>query len=144
MHYLLSLSVLYAPLISSIDSIIPKIIAVREDWFMNHALIKISCSHSCGHEDFSFLCYTPCRPLEVNRRFGGTRRLHFQGRRTSQERNQHEASSKQNLLHADFLLGLFFDPVEATCSTETSVDFQQTTRRCIPGGISLCAVCYGL
>jgi hypothetical protein len=40
-------------------------------------------------------------PLEVNRLFGGTCRLQLQGRGKSQERN---------LLHADFLLGLFFDP----------------------------------
>jgi hypothetical protein len=33
---------------------------------------------------------TQCSPLKVNRRFGGTCRLHFQGRRISQARNQHE------------------------------------------------------
>jgi hypothetical protein len=30
---------------------------------------------------------TPCSPLKVNRRFGGTCRLHIQGRRISQARN---------------------------------------------------------
>jgi hypothetical protein len=52
---------------------------------------------------------TPCIPLKVNRRFGGTCLLHLQGRRISKVRNQHDASSK-----------IF--------------DFQRTTRRCIPEG----------
>jgi hypothetical protein len=34
---------------------------------------------------------TPCNPLKVNRRFGGTCRLHLQGRRISQARNQSES-----------------------------------------------------
>jgi hypothetical protein len=38
---------------------------------------------------------TPCSPLKVNRRFGETYRLHLQGRRVSQKRNQSEAGSKQ-------------------------------------------------
>jgi hypothetical protein len=48
-----------------------------------------------------------CSPLNVNRRFGGTCRIHFQGLRTIQ-------ASKQAMLstyfHVCFLLGLFFDP----------------------------------
>jgi hypothetical protein len=36
-------------------------------------------------------------PLKGNRRFGGTCRLHLQGQRISQTRNQHEAGSKQRL-----------------------------------------------
>jgi hypothetical protein len=32
----------------------------------------------------------PCSPLKVNRRFGGTCRLHLQGRRISRARNQRE------------------------------------------------------
>jgi hypothetical protein len=48
-------------------------------------------------------------PLNVNRRFGGTYRLHFQGRRISQAWN-----SVKDLLatsfHPRFFLGLFFDP----------------------------------
>jgi hypothetical protein len=35
-------------------------------------------------------------PLEVNRRFEETCRLHLQNRRISQARNQHEAGSKQS------------------------------------------------
>jgi hypothetical protein len=54
----------------------------------------------------SVLCArTPCSPLKVNRHFGGTCRLHLQGRRIGQPRNQREAGSS---------------------------GFQQTTRRYIP------------
>jgi hypothetical protein len=34
---------------------------------------------------------TPYSPLKVNRRFGGTYRLHLQGRRISPTRNQRES-----------------------------------------------------
>jgi hypothetical protein len=53
---------------------------------------------------------TPRSPLKVNRRF----------------------ALFATCFHAGFLLGLFFDPeMEATSSSATSVDFQQTTRRYI-------------
>jgi hypothetical protein len=39
---------------------------------------------------------TLCSPLKDNRCFGGTCRLHLQGRRKSHERNRREASSKQS------------------------------------------------
>jgi hypothetical protein len=39
---------------------------------------------------------TPCCPLKVDRHFRGTRRLHRQGGRISQARNQYEANSKQS------------------------------------------------
>jgi hypothetical protein len=38
----------------------------------------------------------PCNLLKVERLFGGICRLHLQGRRVSQIRNQHEAGSKQS------------------------------------------------
>jgi hypothetical protein len=57
---------------------------------------------------------TRCSPLEVSRRFGGTCRLHLQGRRISQARNQREAGGKQIKM------------VE-TWSSKTSADFQRTT-----------------
>jgi hypothetical protein len=46
------------------------------------------------------------------------------------------------LLHAGFLLGLFFDSEDRqNISSETSVDFQRTTRRYIPEGrTSLCVL----
>jgi hypothetical protein len=42
---------------------------------------------------------TPCSPLRVNRRFGGTYGLHLQSR-----------ALLATFFHAGFLLGLFFDP----------------------------------
>jgi hypothetical protein len=59
-----------------------------------------------------------CSPLKVNRRFGGTCRLRFQSRKIIQARNQREVGSKQSSAR--------------TCSSETLVDFQRTTRRYIP------------
>jgi hypothetical protein len=52
---------------------------------------------------------TPCSPLKFNQRFGGTCHLHLQGGRVSQDRVQHEASSKQR-------------------STETPAEFQLITQ----------------
>jgi hypothetical protein len=46
---------------------------------------------------------TPYSPLNVNRRFGGTYRLHLQGRKISQ-------TLLVTCFHAGFLPGLFFDP----------------------------------
>jgi hypothetical protein len=67
-------------------------------------------------------------PLRVNRRVGGTCRLHFQGRSVSQARYQREAGSKPvtSLACSSTL------KMKATCSSETSVHFQRTTRRYIP------------
>jgi hypothetical protein len=67
---------------------------------------------------------TPCSPLNVNRRFGGTYRLHLQDRKNK---------LSKSFVHAGFLLGLFSTlKMEAICSSETSVDVQRTTRRYIP------------
>jgi hypothetical protein len=35
-------------------------------------------------------------PMKFNRRFGGTSRLHLQGKKICQARNQHDAGSKEN------------------------------------------------
>jgi hypothetical protein len=51
---------------------------------------------------------TLCSPLKVNRRFGGTYRLHLQGRNISWARNQEALLA--TCFHVGFLLGLFFDP----------------------------------
>jgi hypothetical protein len=51
---------------------------------------------------------TPYSPLKVNRRFGGTYRLHFQGRVISLARNQRALVAI--CFQTDFLLGLFFGP----------------------------------
>jgi hypothetical protein len=51
---------------------------------------------------------TPCSPLSVNLRFGGTYRFHFQGKKIIWTRNQRE--SMLQACHAGFLLSLFFRP----------------------------------
>jgi hypothetical protein len=57
-------------------------------------------------------------PLKVNRRFGGTCRLHIQGLKINQAKNQ---ALLATYFHTGFLLGLFFEPeIEAA-------DFQRTT-----------------
>jgi hypothetical protein len=56
----------------------------------------------------------------MNGLFGGISRLHHQGQTVMQARNQH-------------LLAFLFElKMEATYSSEASVDFQRTTRRYIP------------
>jgi hypothetical protein len=77
-----------------------------------------------------------CGSLEVNRRFGGTRRLHFQS-----------SSVGQVFACAGFMLLCFLGhsltlKMEATCSFETSVGFQQTTRRYIGEDRTLHDRCY--
>jgi hypothetical protein len=52
-------------------------------------------SYISGYEEFCLLGYKGCSPLKVNGHFGGTNHLHCQDR--------------CYMLHAGFLLGLFFD-----------------------------------
>jgi hypothetical protein len=79
-------------------------------------------SQSGVHVEFSLLGYNAVNPLKVNRHFGGKLRLHHQSRKISQAT----------------LLATFFMPIsslaysstlkmDAICSSETSIDFQQTT-----------------
>jgi hypothetical protein len=49
-------------------------------------------------KSYVFWDVPPCSPFKINRRFGGTCRLHLEGRRISQAGNQREAVSKQRLL----------------------------------------------
>jgi hypothetical protein len=63
---------------------------------------------------------TQCSPLSVNRRFGGTNRLHLQGRKN-------KLSKKPAWKQVASILKM-----EATFSSETSVDTLRTTRRYIP------------
>jgi hypothetical protein len=77
-------------------------------------------------EEF-FWNITPSSPLNFNRRFGETCQLYHQGRRISRARKHHEAGSK-------LVFCLFYSSalkMKMTCSAETSVDFQRTTRRYI-------------
>jgi hypothetical protein len=70
-----------------------------------------------------FLNVMPCSPVKVSWRFGGTCRFHLQDRRDSQARNN----------AAPFMLVSCFAyssalKMEATCSSEMSLDFYRNTR----------------
>jgi hypothetical protein len=90
---------------------------------------------------------TSCSPLKVNRRFGGTYRLHLQSRRISRARDQRESRWQAQEQSASRNFGLCLPPaftlvscsaysstlkLEAIYSSESSVDFQRTTRRYMP------------
>jgi hypothetical protein len=86
---------------------------------------------------FSFWDITPCSPFKVNGRFGRTYRLHLHGRWISQSRNQRAGrwQAEPDPEPAFTLVSyMAFSALkmEATCSSETSVDFKQTRRRYIP------------
>jgi hypothetical protein len=68
-------------------------------------------------KNYIFCDIIPCNSLRDSRRFGGTYCPHHHSRRISRERNQLESSWQTKPL---------------LCSSETSVDFQRTTRHCIP------------
>jgi hypothetical protein len=85
-------------------------------------------SHSGGYEQFCLLGYNAVSPLKVNRRFEGTYRLHHQGRRICRARNQSERWQAEVVSCLAYSSTL---KTEAICSSETSVDFQRTTRRYI-------------
>jgi hypothetical protein len=53
---------------------------------------RIRSSQIDGYEGLCFVGLTLCSPLKIVRRFGGTLRLNFYGRR--QARNQHEVDGK--------------------------------------------------
>jgi hypothetical protein len=50
---------------------------------------------------------TPCSPLSCNRSFGGTYRLHLQGRRIISARISRQAGNKQNLLCVSLAWNIF-------------------------------------
>jgi hypothetical protein len=70
--------------------------------------------------------------VKVNRRFRGTCRLNFQGRRVSQPRNQREATAARAMLATCFQVVSYLAyfsilKMEVIGFSETSVDFQRTT-----------------
>jgi hypothetical protein len=68
---------------------------------------------------------TSCSPLKVNRRFGGTYRLHL---------HEYVLTAFRLISFSAYNSTL---RMEAICSSETSVDFQRTTRRNISGDRTL-------
>jgi hypothetical protein len=83
----------------------------------------------------SFWDITPGSPLKVNRRFGGTYRLHLQGRRISRSRKQQSLPPALKLVSCSAYSSTL--KMEAICCSETSVYFQRTTRRHAPGDSTL-------
>jgi hypothetical protein len=73
---------------------------------------------------------TPWSPPKVDWRFGGTCRLHLQGRRIGQARNQRESRWQADLF-SSLAYSLTLN-MAAIFSSVTSVDFQRTTLRYIP------------
>jgi hypothetical protein len=71
----------------------------------------------------SSLGYNAVHSVEIQQTFRKKCQLHLRSRRVIQKRNQRETESKQTL------------KIE-TCFPETSVEFQQTTRRYIPEDIT--------
>jgi hypothetical protein len=71
---------------------------------------------------------TPCSPLKVTRSLGGTYRLHLQGERISQIRNQREIKWQAEAIFT--LVSSLAYPstlkMQTKCSSEKSVAFQQT------------------
>jgi hypothetical protein len=65
---------------------------------------------------------TQSSQIKVSRRFGSTCSLLLWGWRTSHARNHHKTGSEQKLV-----ISLILN-MDATCSSETSADFQRTTR----------------
>jgi hypothetical protein len=85
-----------------------------------------------------FYYRTPCSPLKVNRRFGGTCRFYLKGLRTSQAETSVEQVAITARLTLVSCLAIFSTlQMEMICISETSVNFQRTTRRCIPEDRSL-------
>jgi hypothetical protein len=82
-----------------------------------------------------FWYITPCSPLKGNRRFGGTYRLHLQGRIISQARNQCEADSKQGSA-----LLLLVRPFLALSSTTCNKNHNTT----FPEPLGLCEIFLGV
>jgi hypothetical protein len=78
---------------------------------------------------------TSCSPLKVNRRFGKSCRLHLQGRRIRQARNQREAGSKEGNPKCIFPPVSYINPniQQADCSANNkSISIKFSIRGNIP------------
>jgi hypothetical protein len=74
----------------------------------------------------------PRSPSKVNKRFRGIYYLHVQAEEQAKQESSMKAYDKQTCLHACFVLAYYSTrKMEAIRSSETSVDFPNTTRRYI-------------
>jgi hypothetical protein len=74
---------------------------------------------------------TPCSPMKVNRRFGGTCRLHLQGRIVSQTRNQRATCLQVGFLLRCLAVCCLSDPVTTECddlATDVPVSYSAINR----------------
>jgi hypothetical protein len=102
--------------------------------------INSPCYHClcvCPHFSFwtSWLIFwniMPCSPLEVNRHFGGIYCLQLHSQRISQARSQCERRWEIGFMLVSCSPYSAILKMEAMCSSEMSVDFQQTTWHYIP------------
>jgi hypothetical protein len=74
---------------------------------------------------------TPCSPLRVNRRFGGTYRLHILGRKMSSVRNHHESRSLPPAFTLVSCGIFFFDPEYWGDMFLLNVDWHSTDYRAL-------------
>jgi hypothetical protein len=95
--------------------------------------VKFNIRECTGFEEFYLLGYNAVTPCETQPTFWRvTCRLHLQSRSISQARNQRESRWQAELCLISCLAYASNLKIEATCSSETSVDFERTTRRYIP------------
>jgi hypothetical protein len=86
-------------------------------------------------KSYIFWAIMTCSSLKLNRRFGGTCCLQLQDPKINQSRHRHEADSKQSFLMLISCLSYSSTlkiEATATCSLETSVEFQRAMRLYIP------------
>jgi hypothetical protein len=106
----------------------PKLESTSETRYSDRFLLWFEVLTAVVMKSSVFWDITPCNPLSVNRRFGGTYRLHLQGRRISQ------ASSACHLLSSWFLAWLILRPWRwrRHAPPKRQLDFQLSTWRYIP------------
>jgi hypothetical protein len=110
------------------ESLCPKSLLSFAFWEISLWACKYLLSHVFWRVLYSGII-TPCSPLKVNRHFEGIMPPSL-GWKNQLAKNKHEAGSAAALLHARFLSAYFSrQKMEAICFSETSIDFQRTTRR---------------
>jgi hypothetical protein len=75
----------------------------------------------------------PCNPLKVNERFGSTRHLHLQSGRLSQARTRlKQVATRACFMLVSYMIYSSTLKMEATCPSETPVDFYEATQHYNP------------